>query len=761
MDVSIQEQRGDGEIAVFEECFSVTGSSPLIIWISGPYVYCTLFNRAWLRFTGTALERETSGCWCEVHPDDVPRCAREHRRAFIGRRPFVLEYRLRRGDGSYRWILDKGMPFFGPEGQFAGYTGSCIDITKRKEVEEELRRSEERYRAVVEDQTELICRFLPDGTITFVNEAYCRYFGRSREEFTGKNFWPYIPPEEQRRAREHLASISLQRPIAVIEHEVVSRGERRWQRWIDRGIFDATGKVVEFQSVGCDITVQKNSEAALLQSEAKFRAIYDLDLVPLAYWQTDGRVTDANDAYLRLVGYSREEMKRGELRWDRLTPAEDRHLDERAINELQAGRPYVGPFEKHYRCKDGVRRTVLIGGALLPGFKDRGVAFAIDLSDQKRLESELMQEKALNSAIISSLPGHVAVIDRAGRIIAVNESWVQFAADRAGTKARVGIGADYLAVCGKALRWSETTTKEALDGIRSVLSGGRSEFVLQSQCDSMPARWFEMRVEALRRPEGGAVISHLDVTHRVRADIEAQTHRLELAHVARVTLLGEITASIAHELNQPLTAILSNAQAGQRLLRKEKRPFAKVREILSDVVADGKRAGEVIHRLRSLLVKGQSQKQSLDVNGLIDQTLRLVHSEMIIRHITVEKRFDSSLPAVLGDRIQLQQVILNLMLNAAEAMAACPPTERKVILSTFGSGERVAIKVRDFGTGLDPKHREQIFEPFFTTKVDGMGVGLWINRAIIEAHGGELLAANNEKGATFHVMLPAEKKEGP
>ncbi len=738
----MQQQLGKDKVTAYEECFSRAGCAPLMVWISSPYEFCTFFNREWLCFNGEGFERDVGEGWCEVHPDDHTRCLRAHQRAFIGRQPFLLEYRLRGPDGVCRWILDKGTPFVGSDGRFGGFMGSCIDITKRKEVEEELRRSEERYRAVVEDQTELICRFLPDGTITFVNDAYCRYFDRPQRRLVGK-------------------SISPQHPVAMIEHQIASHGERRWQQWTDRGIFDAAGNLIEFQSVGRDITAQKNSEQALLESEAKFRAIFESNVIPLVYWHADGHVTDANDAYLRLVEYSREELKSGKLRWDLLTLPEDRRLDEQAIKELQSGRDHATPYQKRYRRRDGKIVTVLIGGALLPGSKDRGVAFVVDLSNQKRLEVELIREKALNSAIISSLFGHVAVINRAGSIIAVNESWVRFASEGAGMEDKVDIGAHYLDVCGKALRTRDTTAKEALEGIRSVLTGDRPEFVLQCQCDSMPPRWFEMRVEPLRRPEGGAIISYIDVTNRVRAEVEAQNNRLELAHIARVTLLGEITASIAHELNQPLTAILSNAQAGQRLLRKEKRPAVHVREILSDIVADGKRAGEVIHRLRSLLGKGESQKQGLDVNALIEETLRLVHSEMIIRHIAIEKQFDVELPPVFGDRIQLQQVILNLILNAAEAMAESAPNERKLVLSTFESNGRVAIKVRDFGMGLDPKNREQIFEPFFTTKVDGMGVGLWINRAITEAHGGELLAANNEdKGATFHVVLPAHRGEG-
>ena len=766
----MQVQSGNGNVgAVGSEEYTsrVTGFAPLMIWGSGPYQFCTFSNRKWLRFAGGPSMTEVQEGWSgEIHPDDLARCTRSHQRAFIRRSRFQMEYRVRDLNGGYRWVLDEGMPSFGPDGKFGGYMGSCVDITKQKELEEELevsedelRTSERRYRAVVEDQTELICRFLPDGTFTFVNDAYCRYFGLTQEELMGRNVWSQISPEHQEKARELIASITAENPVATIEYRVVSNGEQRWHQWTDRGFFDLTGRAIEFQAVGRDITARRNREEALRESEARFRAIYDLNLVPLVYWDAEGHVTDANEAYLRLIGYSREDLRSGMLGCNVLTVEEDRHLDEEAIRELASGHDIV-PYEKHYRRKDGRIVSVLVGGALLPGFKDRGVAFAVDLSDQKRLELELTEEKALNAAIIASLSGHVAVVDRAGRIIAANESWVRFAGEGAGSKDKVDIGADYLEVCAEALRCGDETASKAVAGIRSVLTSGKSEFAMQCQCESTPVRWFEIRVEQLRRPEGGAVISHIDVTNRVRAEMEAETHRRELAHVARVTLLGELTASIAHELNQPLTAILSNAQAGQRILSKKKSRFPIVRDILSDIADDGRRAGEVIHRLRSLLQKGDPQKQSLDVNALVEQTLRLVHSEMIIRRIAVEKQLDTTVPPVLGDRIQLQQVVLNLMVNAAEAMAECVPTERKVVLRTFSAGDRVGIRVRDFGTGLDPKYREQIFEPFFTTKDHGMGVGLWINRAIIESHMGELLAANNDdKGCTFDVMLPAYRRK--
>ena len=766
--MQVQSGNGNGAVGSEEYPSIAAGYAPLMIWGSGPYQFCTFSNRKWLRFAGGPSMTEVEEGWTgEIHPDDLTQCVRSQQRAFIRRSGFRLEYRVRDLNGVYRWIQDEGTPSFGPDGQFGGYMGSCIDITRQKELEEELevsedelRTSERRYRAVVEDQTELICRFLPDGSFTFVNDAYCRYFGLTRDELMARSVWSQISPEHEEKARELIASITAENPVATTEYHVVSNGEIRWHQWTDRGFFDSAGHVLEYQAVGRDITERRSREEALQESEGKFRAIFDLNIVPLLYWHADGLVTDGNDAYLRLVGYSREELNTGKVRWDRMTPVEDRHLDREALEELKNGRRFVTPFEKHYRRKDGTLVPVLIGAAVFPGFTDRGVAFAVDLSDQKRLEVELREEKALNAAIIASLSGHVAVIDCSGRIIAANESWVRFAAEGVGAKEKVDIGADYVEVCVKALRCSDDAVAKVVAGIRSVLTGGKAEFAMQCQCESMPLQWFEVRVAPLQRPEGGAVISHIDVTNHVRAEMEAENHRRELAHVARVTLLGELTASIAHELNQPLTAILSNAQAGQRILSKKKSRFPIVRDILSDIADDGRRAGEVIHRLRSLLEKGEPQKQSLDVNSLVEQTLRLVHSEMIIRRVAVEKQLDTTVPPVLGDRIQLQQVVLNLLVNAAEAMAECVPIERKLVVSTFALDGRVGIRVRDSGTGLDPKYREQIFEPFFTTKEHGMGVGLWINRAIIEAHMGELLAANNDdKGCTFDVMLPAYRKK--
>ena len=246
------------------------------------------------------------------------------------------------------------------------------------------------------------------------------------------------------------------------------------------------------------------------------------------------------------------------------------------------------------------------------------------------------------------------------------------------------------------------------------------------------------------------------IEERRAAEHEMQRHRAEMAHVTRLSTMGELATSLAHELNQPLTAILSNVQAAQRFLGANPPNLTEVRDILKDVVQDNNRASEVIQRLRALVRKDASAFVALDIGDLLRDVVRLVHSDAILRHSRVVLEVAPGLPPVLGDRIQLQQVALNLLLNAFEAMKDCPSGRRQVEVRVELDGARmVRVAVRDCGAGLGGGPVERIFEPFYTTKPTGMGMGLSISRSIIEGHGGQLRAENNpDAGATFSFTLP-------
>jgi two-component system, LuxR family, sensor kinase FixL len=256
----------------------------------------------------------------------------------------------------------------------------------------------------------------------------------------------------------------------------------------------------------------------------------------------------------------------------------------------------------------------------------------------------------------------------------------------------------------------------------------------------------------------------VDVTERKQAEAELQRLQGELAHVSRVSTVGQLSNTLAHELNQPLAIILTNAQAARRLLAQQPPDLAEARDILADIVSEDERAGEVIKRLRALLKPTQTHLQPLSASEIVEDVLRIARSDLVERGIKVHAELDGSVPPVVGDRIQLQQVLLNLILNAGDAMAANPPPGRHLTIGTAHCDGTVRVSVSDTGCGLPPD-AERIFEPFYTTKKEGLGLGLPICRSIVSAHNGRLWAEPNvaatSRGTTFHLELPAREGTKP
>jgi signal transduction histidine kinase len=379
--------------------------------------------------------------------------------------------------------------------------------------------------------------------------------------------------------------------------------------------------------------------------------------------------------------------------------------------------------------------------------------------EKKRAEAARLASEALSSGILASLPSTMAIVDRTGTIVQVNRPWHDFpGAGGSVDSTALGVGMNYLQVCRKA-RERDPLAQSLLEGTEAVLAGRQHDFHVEyPRFGPRGDRWFSATVSALERPEGGAVISRADITSRRLSELELEHLRRDLAHMGRVTLMGQLAASLAHELNQPLTAIVSNAQAGQRMLESDPRSVAEVREILEDVAADADRAGEVIRRLRRLLRKDPLEFAPLDLGEVIREVVVLARTDAIFRRASIALEIDGELPLVRGDRVQLQQVLLNLILNGLEAMADAPPEDRTLtIRAACERGGEVLVAVHDAGMGIEKEDLAAVFAPFVTSKPGGLGMGLAITRSIVEAHGGRVWAESTpHRGTTFSFILRSD-----
>jgi PAS domain S-box-containing protein len=529
------------------------------------------------------------------------------------------------------------------------------------------------------------------------------------------------------------------------------------------------------------IAARKKAEAAVREFanglEAKIRRLVDSNIIGICVWNLEGDIIEANEAFLHMLKYSREDLISGRVRWMDLTPAKWRDRDERAVAELKATGT-AQPFQKEYFRKDGSSVPVLLGAAMFEGSGNEGVAFVLDLSEQKRAEDERKRaEEGLRaseerwSKLAENSSAGIALIAPDGRFIAANLALqkmlgytedelqgrttfdITHEEDRAATEARIAEAQE-----GQRRDWRVEKRYLRKDG-GVMWADVSSVFVPASGSNSA---FFS------------AVI--VDRTERKRAEEELQKAQAELAHVARVTALGELTATIAHEINQPLAAVVTNANASLRWLAGDSPNLDETRAAIRRIIRDGNRAGEIICRIRALAKKAPPQKDWLDLNETIGEVIAMARSQVQRNRVSLQTKLANDLPPILGDRIQLQQVILNLLINAIEAMSGIGEGPRELRVSSQKVSEipgeseedtfqdkalaeaqftHALIAVRDSGPGLDPKGLDRLFNAFYTTKPKGLGMGLRISRSIIEAHGGRLWAkANASRGAIFQFALP-------
>jgi PAS domain S-box-containing protein len=493
----------------------------------------------------------------------------------------------------------------------------------------------------------------------------------------------------------------------------------------------------------------------LREREARIRRLVDSNIVGIVFWDVQGRITEANQAFLDIVGYAQEDLVSGRLRWTELTPAEWRDADEQIIAELKA----VGtlqPREKEYFRKDGTRVPVLVARALFEWKPDEGVSFVVDMTDRKRAEQALRESEERFRDYAETASDWLWETGPDHRVISISEhiDAVGIATSRTPGVTRWEIASDVESEPEKWRLHREMldTHQPFRDFVYSTLNENGSPVYVR--VSGKPV--FDAKGNFLGYRGTGA-----DITPIIRADHAEEALRkaqMELAHANRVTTMGQLTASIAHEVKQPIGATVTNAQAALRFLGAEVVDTTELREILLDIVKDGNRAGEVIGRISALIKKTPPRRDNLEINGAIREVVEFTRGELVKNRVSVHAELAESLPLVRGDRVELQQVILNLVINGIEAMQSVEDRPRELVIrSVHDETQQVRVSVTDCGIGFSAENADRLFTAFFTTKSTGMGMGLSICRSIIEAHGGRLWAtANVPHGATFQFALPVD-----
>jgi C4-dicarboxylate-specific signal transduction histidine kinase len=361
----------------------------------------------------------------------------------------------------------------------------------------------------------------------------------------------------------------------------------------------------------------------------------------------------------------------------------------------------------------------------------------------------------LNRAVLASLSTQIAILDRNGAIVRVNEAWREIA--RTGgvpDEHQAFVGANYLDECRRAELDGCEEAREARRGIENVLRRRALSFRCEYHSLSPEIRWCELRVDLLDHEDGGAIVTHLDITERRLAEVRAEETRRQVAHMGRVAMVGELASTVSHELRQPLAAMRANAEGGALLLERHPERIDEAIQIFRDIVEDDVRAAEIIDRTRMLLRNEPTKAIPVDVNEVCVRAMQMLNRNAMLRRTRLTMQLDPDAPTVIGDPVQLQQVVLNLVLNALDAMATSSD-ERFVTIRTLVCDGEVELSVRDRGPGLPADADRHLFEPFFSTKAQGLGMGLVIVRSIVERHQGRVIAENADGGgAVFRVWMP-------
>ncbi len=632
----------------------------------------------------------------------------------------------------------------------------------------ELRESEERFRATFEQAAVGIAHVSPEGRFLRVNRKICDIVGYPLDEMLALTFQDITHPDDvesdldqvQRLLRGEADSYSKEKRY------LRSDGTTVWANLNVTLVRDGAGAPRWFVSVVVDISRRKHEEEQRLKVEARFRAVMEYSSLAIVLLSPDGRILQVNTAWKRLWGYDERQTAEVLATYNLLTDKQTIDLGVGPlIRKAFAGEPVVLPPVEYSNRRladdlglDLEDRTLWIQVHMAPVVgANQEVQFIVltyvDITELIRAQDALKESEA--DLLRAQEVGHIGSwrLDLLGdNLIWTDEVYRLF-----------GVAKGTPMTYARFLEHVHPEDRDYVDGEWRAGIGGKPYDIEHRLLVDDEVRWVREKAELVFDDEGTATVAIgivQDITDRKRAEQEARRHQEALARIDRATSLGQLTGSIAHELNQPLTGILSNAQAAEMLIKSGQWEVDEMAEIMAEIVADTKRGGEVIHNLRELFREQKVEFHPLDINVLVDETIQLLRSELVIHHVALTTDCATSMPLVDGNRIQIQQVLVNLIMNSIQAMDGIAPVDRRLQIATAQDAKEVTVWVEDCGPGIDADKIDRIFEPLATWKPGGTGIGLAISNSIVESHGGRMWVENRpEGGARVGFALPVLKTD--
>lgn len=746
-------KRADEAVVVSERNLKVAvDTTPAMIWTTTAGGATETVNQHYFDYVGLPLAEILGWKWTQiVHPDDLDRLTADWGEILARGEPGEAEARMRRYDGTYRWFLIRANPLRDSQGKISKWYGVNFDIETQKRAEQALAASERNLRETIDTvPTFSWCNRL-DGSNEFLSKRWHDYTGLTPEQANGWGWQVALHPDDLPMLlgiwREMLATgRSGELEARLRRHD----GVYRWFLFRCDPFLDENGNILKWYGTNTDIEDLKQAESELRRAYGHLTEAQRLSKTGSFTADTHHDEHVWSPELYRIFEVDPATEIKIQLIRDRAHPDDLATLDA----GLQRGIDGLNDVDFVIRLilPSGAQKHVHIVAHRIEQIAERPVYFGAiqDITEARLSEDALRRSEAFlaQGEAVSETGSFLWHLD-SSEIIRWSDQLYRIFEFAPGAPVTIGLINERVHPEDRHL---------AADMVARARAGGPSEYEHRLLMPDGRVKHLHFVGQPLRDEEGRQAYmgSLQDVTERRVSEQVLSKVRSELAHVARVSSLGALTASIAHEVNQPLAGIVTNASTCLRMLAADPPNIDGARETARRTIRDGNRASEVIKRLRALFAKKEASLEALDLNQAAQEVLALSVNELQRSRVILRHEFAEDLPHVSGDRVQLQQVILNLILNAVDAMNDVHDRQRQLVIRTkIDEDDQVRVEVQDSGAGIKEQDTQKLFDAFYTTKPNGMGIGLSVSRSIIERHQGRLWArANDGRGATFSFAIP-------